>query len=345
MKKRKLENQFLGKEENQMTQAQISTKLGDQAEMIRELFEMMDQKEQEIVILSKKVMNIEEASSGIFNTFQMQLEIMQKEIEDLKHGNAVRETVVRPQKVTESCPIRLTKEPTRIKEASWKTVSTKKAVKETNKATSTVKEVLPSQRPQKIQTTEGNIQTSYLQKLKTEIKSAVSPSVSLFKKDIIHPESHIINWTLKMELNDKGQSLPKDSMEAIIKEHTGTLPQSISVMSPSKVQILFKEEDLPRFQKLLDVKQIVKINAIVDNLQQRDITRLAHLYLQGYYKELAHAPLLGLPAPTIVQVLAKALMLVPRRFENAVKQNRWKYNIKKDQLHFQGGADQEKMEA
>jgi hypothetical protein len=88
----------------------------------------------------------------------------------------------------------------------------------------------------------------------------------------------------------------------------------------------------------------VKIDAVVNNLQQKDITRLAHLYLQGYYKELAHATLQGLPAPIISQILAKALSLVPRRFDNTMKQNRWKYNIKKDQLYFKEVAVQENME-
>ena len=182
-----------------------------------------------------------------------------------------------------------------------------------------------------------------MQKLKTEI-TTTTPSESLFKKDIIHPEGLILNWTLKMNLNDKGQTLPKASMEAIILEHTGKLPLSLSIVSSTRVQILFNNADLLLFQKLLLVKMITKIEVPVDNPPQRDITRLAHLYLQGYYKELAHASLQGLSAPLIAQVLAKALTLVPGKFQNSVKQNRWKYNIKKDQLHFLVGVDQGKME-
>jgi hypothetical protein len=76
-------------------------------------------------------------------------------------------------------------------------VSSKKTDKETNKSTSTVKEVLLNQIPQKYQTTEGSAQTSYLQKLKKDIQSAVNPSSLLLKKEKIHSDGPITNWTLR----------------------------------------------------------------------------------------------------------------------------------------------------
>jgi hypothetical protein len=81
----------------------------------------------------------------------------------------------------------------------------------------------------------------------------------------------------------------RESMVAVIKDKTGKAPLSISVISTSTAQILFKEEDLPSFQKLLDSKMIQLVETKKDNFHQRDIARLAHLYLSGYHKDLAHA--------------------------------------------------------
>jgi hypothetical protein len=79
-------------------------------------------------------------------------------------------------------------------------------------------------------------------------------------------------------LNEKGQNFLRQSMLAVIEDITGKAPQSISVVSTSTAQILFKEEDLPCFRKLLDSKMIHKVETKTDNFQQKDITRVAHLY-------------------------------------------------------------------
>jgi hypothetical protein len=230
--------------------------------------------------LSKKVKNLEESSGMIMNSFQKQLEILQKEIKDLKRGYTVKERVAVLQKVTE--PTITAKEPIGKMANPWKTVSSKKTDKGTNKSALTVKEVL-LQIPQKLQTTEGSAQTSYLQKLKKDIKSAMNPSSLLLNKEKINPDGLITNWTLRIMLNKKGQSFPRQSMVAVIENNTGKAPLSILVISTSTAQILFKEEDLPFFQKLFSSKMIHLVDTKKVDFHQRDIARLAHLYLSGYY--------------------------------------------------------------
>jgi hypothetical protein len=73
----------------------------------------------------------------------------------------------------------------------------------------------------------------------------------------------------------------------------------------------------------------------IDDFHQRDIARLAHLYLSGYYKNLAHAAFQNLPDTIIVQILSKAATLVKQRFYNIPTQKRWNFIIKKDIVAFQ----------
>ncbi len=86
-------------------------------------------------------------------------------------------------------------------------------------------------------------------------------------------------------------------MVAVIEDIAGKTPLSISVISTSTAQILFKEEDLPSFQKLLDSKMIQLVDTKKDDFQQKDIARVAHLYLSGYYKDLAYAAFQNLSNP------------------------------------------------
>jgi hypothetical protein len=109
----------------------------------------------------------------IMKSFQIQLDAVQKEIKRTRCGHMEKERVAVP-KVTKSYPTTTVKELIKKMEDPWKTVSAKKTDKRTNKSASTVKEVLP-QIPQKHQNTVANAQTSYLQKLKRDIKSSVNP--------------------------------------------------------------------------------------------------------------------------------------------------------------------------
>ena len=123
-------------------------------------------------------------------------------------------------------------------------------------------------------------------------------------------------------------------MVAVIEDIAGKTPLSISVILTSTSQILFKEEDLPSFQKLLSSKMIQSVDTKKDDFQQRDIARLAHLYLSGYCKNLAYAAFQSLPDPTIAQILTKAATLVKQRFHNVPTQKRWNFIIKKDIIAF-----------
>jgi hypothetical protein len=56
-------------EENQMTPSEVTIKLGDHKEMIEELFEIIDQKDQEVWTLTEKVKALEETTTVIIKTF------------------------------------------------------------------------------------------------------------------------------------------------------------------------------------------------------------------------------------------------------------------------------------
>jgi hypothetical protein len=147
MKKRKYTKEFPEMEENLMDQTQLTRKVIDQNELIEEIYELLDKKDQEISDLTKNVKQLEESAGMIMKSFQIQLDAVQKEIKKTRCGHMEKERVAVP-KVTESHPTTTVKEPIKKMEDPWKTVSAKKTGKRTNKPASTVKDVLP-QIPQK----------------------------------------------------------------------------------------------------------------------------------------------------------------------------------------------------
>jgi gas vesicle protein len=194
-------------------------------ELIVEIYGLLDKKDQEISELTMSVKKLEEAAGMIMESFQIQLDAVKEEVKRASCCHMEKEKVAVP-KVTVSHPTTTVKEPMKKMEEPWKTVSVKKTDKKTNKSASTVKDVLP-QIPPNHQNIVANAQASYLQKLKQEIKTSVNPASLLLKKEKIHSDGPI--------------------MLAVIEDKRGKAPLSISVISTSTAQILFKEEDLPSF--------------------------------------------------------------------------------------------------
>jgi hypothetical protein len=242
MKKRKLNKEenllrieFPEMAENQMDQAQLTRKVSDLKELVDEIYGIVETKDQEIFELKMNMKNMERNVGMMMKAFQTELDAV-KEV--VKGKNMEKEKVIMPKK-TVTHPTATVKEP--AMETAWKSVQTKK---KTNKAASTAKDVLP-QIPPKHQNTVAYTQPTYLQKLKQDIKNSVNPVEFLLKKEKIHSNGSIISWTLRIALNEKGQNFPRQSMLAVIEDITGKAPQSISVVSTSTAQILFKEDDLP----------------------------------------------------------------------------------------------------
>ena len=316
--------EFAERTENQMDMTQLTRKFSDMKELINEMYGKADSQEQEICELKMEMKNMERQIEMMMMAFETELERM-KEV--IKEKNMEKEKVMPKKTVTH--PIATVKQPTM--ETPWKSVQTKK--KKTKPAAAA--KVVESQLPPKQQNSVTSTPPTYLQILKLQIKKSVDPVDFLLKKDKIVSVGDIISWILKIELNEKAQNLPRQSMLAVIENITGKAPQSISVVSTSTAQILFKEEDLPCFRKMLDSKRIHKVETKSDNFQPRDITRVAHLYLSGYYKDLAHAALQNIPENIILQILTKAELLVKQGFHNIPTQNRWYFIIKKDIVAFQ----------
>jgi hypothetical protein len=312
-----------------MSPAQMTTKITDQKEVIEELFEEMETKNQEYLELSRRMENTDKMVEWMLKEFQMEISALKSEIETLKCGNMSQEGISVPQKVAET-----TKEPIEKGDRPWESARRRKLVKGTNKTASTVNEVLPIQTPPK-QNAEKVTQATYLEKLKKNIKTAPDPSLLLLKKDQIHSDGDIVSMTINISLTDNAKNLPMLSMLAMIEQKTGKKPLNISMISATSAQILFKIEDTDSFHKLLDSKMIQLLTTKKDNFHLRDITRLAHLYLSGYHKKLAYAAFQDLQDPTKIQILTKAATLVKQRFHNVHTQKRWNFIIKKDLIAFQ----------
>jgi hypothetical protein len=112
-------------------------------------------------------------------------------------------------------------------------------------------------------------QAQYVEKMRKDIQTV--QKVNLEKVE------ERVSMTLKIRLNTKGQICPLDSMKRIIEEKVGIQPLSLSVISPTSFQILYKKGDSDSFQKLLIPGMIQLVEAKKDNFQLRDINRIAQL--------------------------------------------------------------------
>jgi hypothetical protein len=140
--------------------------------------------------------------------------------------------------------------------------------------------------------------------------------LSLLQKVNLEKVEEVVSMSLKIRLNTKGQICPLDSINRIIEETVRIQPLSLSLISPTSFQILYKKGDSVSFQKLLIPSMIELVEAKKDNFQQRDINRIAQLYLRGYFKELARAAIQDLPTPSVELVLARAAEIVKSKFQN-----------------------------
>jgi hypothetical protein len=144
-------------------------------------------------------------------------------------------------------------------------------------------------------------QAQYMEKIKRDVQTVEKPCLSLLRKVNLEKVEEIVSITLKIRLTTKGQICPLDSIKRIIEDTVGIQPLSLSVISPTSFQILYKKGDSDSFQKLLIPGKIQLVEAKRDNFQPRDINRMAQLYLRGYFKERARAAIQDLPTPTVEQ--------------------------------------------
>jgi hypothetical protein len=177
-------------------------------------------------------------------------------------------------------------------------------------------------------------QAQFIEKTRKVIQLVKDPCLSLLQKEECDEKVEITSMTIKIRLNTKGQTCPLVSARKIIEQTVGKLPLSISVISPTLFQILYKTEDTVSFQKLLIPNRIETVEAKKENFQHWDINRIAQLYLRGYFKELARAALQDLTTPTVELVLARATELVKLNMQNKLMQKRWLFNIQKDKIAF-----------
>ena len=231
---------------------------------------------------------------------------------------------------------------TRVKSSASKTVQhSKKAVIET---------AVPVKIPTKVQPTPDReavqrgkqppllSQSDLLAKIKKNIESVDKPCSALLQKAPLEKVEEIVSLTLYFKLTSTAQIFPKQSMKKIIGEIAGIQPLNISVISPTAVQILFKKGDSAAFQKLLSLDSIQRVEPRTQNIQGRDLHRIAHLYLRGYFKELAQAALQDLPGPVVQLVLLKALEIVKIQCPRKTLQKKKLFNIQRDMATFQPAA-------
>jgi hypothetical protein len=178
-------------------------------------------------------------------------------------------------------------------------------------------------------------QNQYVAKVREDIRSEKISCDSLLRKDNFKAGEEIASMTIKINLTAIAQTCPADSMKKIIEKKVGIQPLSLSVISLTSCQFLYKKKDSAAFQNLLISNQVELMEAKKEDFQKKDVDRIAHLYLRGYFKELARAALQDLPAPTVQLVLTRAAEIVKSNYNNKIMQKRWMYNIQKDKIAFQ----------
>mmetsp|Transcript_36376 Transcript_36376/g.34396 ORF Transcript_36376/g.34396 Transcript_36376/m.34396 type:complete len:316 (-) Transcript_36376:2458-3405(-) len=173
-----------------------------------------------------------------------------------------------------------------------------------------------------------------LKEKKIIIRATAHPTLDLLKNNPPLVEETIMSITVKARLNSKARDGPKEAMQSLIAERVQKIPKLISMIGTETFQIFFDQKDQKAFENLLIPGKITEIPGKTEDLQQREIRRLAHLYLSGYYKALARATIQHLKAPLIAQILDSAALLVKTRFNDAQTQKQWRYNIVRDKEFF-----------
>jgi hypothetical protein len=224
-----------------------------------------------------------------------------------------------------------TEEPTQEEEI-MNTTSAKRTAKALPQPMSFIKAVKSGVPPSQM------TQKEYVEKSRKIIQLVKDPCLSLLQKEKCDKEVEITSMTIRIKLNTTGQTCPLVSARKIIQQTVGMQPLNISKISPTLFQILHKTEDTVSFQKLLIPNRIEAVEAKTENFQQWDVDRIAHLYLRGYFKELARAAIQDLPTRIQDLVLVRAEEIVVSTFRNKILQKKWMFNIKKDRIALQSAS-------
>jgi hypothetical protein len=91
-------------------------------------------------------------------------------------------------------------------------------------------------------------QAQYVEKMRRDIQTVEKPCLSLLRKVNLEKVEEIVSMTLKIRLTTKGQICLLDSMKRIIEETVGIQPLSLSVISPTSFQIMYKNGDQTLFR-------------------------------------------------------------------------------------------------
>jgi hypothetical protein len=150
---------------------------------------------------------------------------------------------------------------------------------------------------------------------------------------------------LTMPVKTQEKAVPSKKEEHLQKEEIGNTAPAKKLAKEKIQPTSFKEavQSGKQSSQMTQAQYVEKtrkdmielVEAKKENFQQRDINRIAQLYLRGYFKELARAAIQDLPTPIVELVLVKAAELVKSKFQNKLLQKRWLFNIQKDKIAFQ----------
>eukprot|EP00596_Hydrurales_sp_CCMP1899_P006886 CAMPEP_0119033086 /NCGR_PEP_ID=MMETSP1177-20130426/80_1 /TAXON_ID=2985 /ORGANISM="Ochromonas sp, Strain CCMP1899" /LENGTH=398 /DNA_ID=CAMNT_0006989543 /DNA_START=133 /DNA_END=1329 /DNA_ORIENTATION=- len=337
----------------EMTHAEKERTLAEKARVTEDRmsyhFERMNENSQENCSAIQEMKKAMPLILTSITTLQKRMNVSEKALIEVGVIRMNRDPVEETQKISSEKEKEETQESPELsrvqKELTWSEVLNKNTKKNRTIASSNPGVQKGNQLPEQAkvqiahQVMKSPPKNTYIEGAKKDVLLSTDLSSICFKKPRIALEKgkkqEIVSWYLSANFNDRFANLARITAGKVILDIVGKTPLAISAISPTVVQILFNKEDEDSFLKILKSPNIKLIENKERKFNQREITRLAHLYLSSYYKELAHVTLLGVPAAIISQILLRGEELVQMRFPNPLKQRKALLNIKRDQKYFQ----------
>lgn len=140
--------------------------------------------------------------------------------------------------------------------------------------------------------------------------------------------SEIVILRAKLPLTKAAQSQPMLAWRQVLKNLTGHLPLSISLINPCQAELFY---DAKQASKVSDaLKELDYLKEALSQFNEQDLERRKLAYLNGYFLPLRRAALTGFNVDSQKKILSLASECLTKKFKDKLTQQQWKHQISKD---------------
>jgi hypothetical protein len=176
-----------------------------------------------------------------------------------------------------------------------------------------------------------SVKKSLAEILKASLKDQEPPAIIQFlsKKAPVSPIETVDRITLQFSFASVALRSPFVAWKQLFHACTGEVPLSLSILSKTQAEFYVDASQVAVIHIKLASYPTVKV---VSNTvpSDKDVGRLAHCYLRGFFKTLREAVLFTVSSATRIKILNHASTLLGRSFTDKITRDRWKSTIAYD---------------